>query len=506
MATNKSNRWFLGIDLGTGSCKTVVIDEKAKILGFGNSEYSGKTMHDKWQEQDPDAVLHGMIESVRLALAKAKNIKGNCAGLSLGGALHSLIALDRSGKPLTGIITWADDRAAEHAKKMRETPHAYNLYQETGCPVHSMYPVYKILWLKKKQPHLFKKTARFISAKEYVFARLTGEYVIDCCLAAGTGLLNTRSLQWNERSLEIAGIKSSQLSSLCYPEQVFYGINKRLARAMGISIDTPVVLGSADAVNSSLGAGALFPWQATCMIGTSGALRVIYSQPILDKKSRTWCYAIDKNHWLVGGAINNGGVALAWLESIINHTSIEKLIALAGKVKLGADGVICLPFFAGERSPNWNLNARASLFGLTLNHRIEHLSRAILEGIAYRLKSVHDVLAETIPDIRMIHASGGFTHSRLWLQIVTSILNRELAVPEWGETSCFGAALWALFGGNIFSHTEEMKKLIRLSKIYKPIEKQTEVYERLYRIYTALYDALSPMFDDIASFSIKKTL
>ncbi|MCX7966412.1 MAG: gluconokinase [Syntrophorhabdaceae bacterium] len=503
MAVHKKVPWFLGIDLGTGSCKTVVIDEKANILGFGASEYAGETMHMRWQEQDPEAVLRSMVQSVREALSSAGNLKGKCSGISLTGALHSLMALDRAGKPLTGIITWADDRSKEYAKAIRKTDDAYNLYYETGCPTHPMYPLYKILWLKKEQPELFKKTARFVSAKEYVFSKLTNEFVIDYCLASGTGLLNTHSLQWNERSLEITGIVTTQLSTLCSPETVFYGIDKNLADEMGVSFDTPIVLGSSDAVNSSIGAGAIKPSQVTCMVGTSGALRVIYPQPVLDKKSRTWCYAVDKNHWIVGGAINNGGIALAWLESIVKNTSIEDLISLAERVSPGADGLICLPFFAGERSPNWNLNARASFFGLTLNHRIEHLSRAVLEGIAYRLRSIHDVLLETIPDIKVIHASGGFTRSPIWLQIVSDVLNRKLIVPAWGETSCLGAALWALFKENIFSHSEEIQKLVKLSNFYMPFKKRAKIYDQLFKIYTNLYDALTPMFDDIASFSMR---
>jgi len=510
MTRKKCDRWFLGIDLGTGSCKAVAINERLEVLGFGASDYTASTLHEKWQEQDPRSVLNGMIDTVRETLKNAGNLPGNCAGISIGGALHSLIALDSSGNPLTGVMTWADGRAIRQAGTLRNTPYARDLYRQTGCPVYGMYPLYKVLWLREKQPEIFKKTARFLSAKEYVFAQLTGHYVVDYCLAAGSGFLNTHHLTWNDQSLELAGISTQQLSSLCDPGKVFHGLNKEIAVRMGISPHTPLVLGSADAANSSLGAGGTFPWQATCMIGTSGALRTISSTPVIDAHSRSWCYAIDHEHWLVGGAINNGGIALSWLQDVLHHSfpdlphamqkSFDNLVALASQTEIGAGGVICLPFFTGERSPNWNLNARAVFFGLALHHRVEHLARAVMEGVAFRLKTVYDVLAEIKGDVRQMRASGGFTHSDAWLQIITNTLNRELLVPVWGETSCLGAAFWAMMGIDKHPSLNEIGNMVPIGKVYVPDRDAADAYERLYRLYTDLYKALNPFFERIVAF------
>ena len=169
------------------------------------------------------------------------------------------------------------------------------------------------------------------------------------------------------------------------------------------------------------------------MVGTSGAFRVISPRPILDEKARSWCYAIDEGHWLVGGAINNGGVALSWLRDCLNQAfsllspepllSFEDVIALAGSAKAGAGGVICLPFFAGERSPNWNLNARALFFGMTLEHGVRHLARALLEGIAFRFRNLKEVLIDVGVDVRQIIASGGF---------------HEIALVAAGDGRCLG--------------------------------------------------------------------
>jgi gluconokinase len=500
--------WFLGIDLGTGSCKSVVIDGNADILGFGVGEYAGSDAHDRWQEQNPRVLLQAAIASVRNALAGAGVAADKCAGISVGGALHSLLALDRHGEPLTGVITWADGRAVDQAEAVRRQPLAARLYEHTGCPSHGMYPLYKIMWLCENRPEVFRNAWRYVTAKEYVFARLTGEYLLDYCLAAGSGLLNTHSLTWETLCLDAAGIRQDQLAAPGSPLTVHNGLDPDAARQMGIRRDVPVVLGSSDAANSNLGAGAVLPWQATCMVGTSGALRVLCPQPILDRQARSWCYVVDQAHWLVGGAINNGGVALSWLRDCLNQVfsdsaaahslSFEDVLALASQSPAGSGGIICLPFFAGERSPYWNLNARAAFFGMGLTHGAAHLSRALVEGIAFRFKSLSDVLAEVGVEVKQIIASGGFTRSDFWLQVVTDVLNREMVVPPWGETSCLGAAYWAMLGTGWAQSLESLEDFMKAGRTCLPRKENAVLYQRIYPLYLKLYRAVSGNFEDIA--------
>ena len=506
------NPWFLGIDLGTGSCKSVVTDEKAQILGFGAGDYAGSTAQQKWNEQDPKSILAGMVRSVQIAVELAGVKASDCQALSMGGALHTLLALDRSGKPLTGVFTWADGRGSRQAQATRQALQAAELYQHSGCPAHGIYPLYKILWLRQEKPEVYALAARYITAKEYVFEQITGQQVVDYSLASGSGLLNIHTLDWDALSLDLAGIKPDQLSQTASPLTTFRGINPGLAGALGIPVDTLVVLGSSDAANSTLGAGATHPWQATCMVGTSGAFRTIAPRPILDPAARTWCYALDETHWLVGGAINNGGIALSWLKDVVNQASpqassqspaktelsFDDLIDLAGQAGVGAGGLVCLPFFAGERSPNWNMNARGILFGLTLQHDIRHISRSLLEGVAYRLRSLSEILSELSGDIREVRASGGFSHSGLWSQIIASAIGRNLLVPAWGETSSLGAAFWAMQAAGALPLFEKAGELVAIGDQYRPQPEQVAVYDRLYRIYTGLYASSMDAFDQIA--------
>lgn len=508
MTPMRNSPWFLGIDLGTGSCKSVVVGERGQVLGFAAGEYSGTATQERWQEQAPRGLWHAAVVSVRDAVTRAEVDPRACGGLSIGGALHSVLALDRHGEPLTGVITWADGRAAEQAEAVRRKPLAEHLYQRTGCPAHGMYPLYKIIWLAEKNPEVFGAAWRYVTAKEYVFARLTGEYMVDYCVAAGSGLLNTHLLAWEPLCLETAGIRSDQLSDPCSPLTVVRGLDPDAARQMGLAADVPVILGSADAANSNLGAGAVQPWQATCMVGTSGAFRVIHQQAVIDPQGRTWCYVVDEGHWLVGGAINNGGVALSWLRDFLNQAlvgrscrsplSFEDLLDLASRAPAGAGGIICLPFFAGERSPNWNLNARGAFFGLNLSHGAAHLCRALVEAIGLRFKNLSAILAEVGVDSRQVIASGGFTQSDFWLQVVTDALDCEMRVPEWGETSCLGAAFWALLGTGRVGRLESLGDFVPPGRTCRPGAADAAVYNRIYPLYLRLYQAVRESFDAVA--------
>ncbi len=500
----KSSSWFLGIDLGTGSCKTVAVDEDGTVLGFGVGEYSGAEAQDRWQEQDPRDLLKAAVASVRRAVERAGARPAGCGGMSIGGALHSVMAVDGHGAPLTGVITWADGRAVEQARTVADTLTGKNLYRETGCPAHGMYPLYKVMWLRENRPEVFQHARRYVSAKEYVGFRLTGTWQVDYSLAAGSGFLNTDTLQWSDLALNLAGIRKDQLSPLAAPVALLGKLQAEVAAQMGIPVNTPVAMGSSDAVNSSIGAGAVDPTQATLMVGTSGALRVVSPRPVLDPKARSWCYAIDERHWLVGGAINNGGVALSWLRDCLNQAhagqplTFEDVLALASRAPAGSRGLVCLPFFAGERSPNWNLNARAALFGMSLEHELRHVARALLEGIGFRFKSLLQVLSEIGLDVKQIVASGGFTKSEVWLQVMADVLGRDLNVTAWGETSALAAAFWAALAAGRAGSMEEIRKWVHHSYACRPVPENTAVYERVYTVYTKLYQAAAGSFDDIA--------
>lgn len=506
MGAERVESWYVGVDVGTGSCKCVLVDQGARLLGLGSHKYASQSSHGKWQEQDPESIFQAMIASVRAALEQAGELPGEAGGISIGSALHSLVALDENDRPLTGVITWADGRAVEQAQRIKSVPNSEALYQRTGCPVHGMYPLYKIIWLREQRPEVFAKAARFASVKEYILARLCGRQISDYNIAAGSGLLNATSLEWDDLALELAGVKPAQLPELADPRQVLGKLKAEHADHMGLPAGTPLVLGASDAVNSSLGCGSVFPWRATCNIGTSGALRVIVEQPLLDEHARSWCYAVDSGHWLVGGAINNGGLVLSWLRKVINqatadsHIPYERFEQLAEGAEPGAGGLLFLPYLAGERSPNWNLDARGVFFGLSLEHDLRHMTRAVMEGVAFRMRSLNEMLLDLSGELREIRASGGFVESSLWVQILSSVLGRTIDLPAVEEPASLGSAFWAMMADGALGDYADIDRLIGIRRRVSPVEADLGTYDRLYVLYNQVYAALADSLTQIAAF------
>ena len=317
-------------------------------------------------------------------------------------------------------------------------------------------------------------------------------------------MLDTRNLVWDEISLKTAEVQPERLSKLESPQKIIGQVDARLAAEMRLRNNTPVILGGADAVNSRLGTGAVHSNQLTCMVGTSGAIRVIVNQPVFDPKERIWCYAIDSSHWLVGGAINNGGLALWWLQHAFSQgkkkpptdrLEFEDIIAWAEQIEPGAERVICLPFFTNERSPNWNPNARSVFFGLTLQHDQRHMARAVLEGVGFRLRSVFDILNEVVGEPAEIRASGGFIQSKLWVQVIADIFNRIILIPVQKETSSVGATFWALLGTKVIDRIESLSSYVDILITIQPDRKANLIYENRFMIYKELYDSLRVLFN-----------
>ncbi len=506
MNATQMDAWSLGLDLGTGSCKAVIVDAALQPRALGSSDYAlgaVDLLHTGgFEEQDADELFTGLAAACRQAVSAARRdhpdlMKKPCAGLSVGGTLHSILGLDVRGRPLTGVYTWADARAAQQAAEIKQDSASRGLYLRTGCPVHAMYPLYKILWLRQTHPDVFGRAAHFVSAKEYVLHKLTGQYRLDYAIAAGTGMLNVRTLTWDSQALALSGLSSDQLSPLGDAEDSLPGLLPEAARALDLPEGTPVVLGASDAANSNLGAGAVSAETAVLMIGTSGALRFFSLEPLLDEHARTWCYRVDGRRYLVGGAINNGGLALTWLRDLFLQAapgaggpSFDDLLQLAQQSPPGADGVLCLPLFAGERSPGWNPQARGAFTGLSLRHGPAHITRALIEGIAFRFRTLDEALRESGARFHSLRASGGFTRSAFWLQLNADVLGQVLEIPESGETSATGAAIWPLVAAGLVESLDAAARLIPAVRTIAPDPQAAAIYSPVYQQYKALYDQL----------------
>lgn len=494
-----SQQFVIGIDIGTSSTKSVLFNTQGQALYKHLVEYPLYSPTSLVAEQNPNEVLLAVLNTVKQVIKESQISPNQILSLTFSAAMHSLIAIDPRGNLLTNSMTWADARSGMVARELRQIPNIHQLYHRTGTILHTMSPLVKLVWLRQTYPEIFHQTAKFISIKEYVFYRLFHRFVIDYAIASATGLLNIATLAWDVEALNLAGIQATQLSEIVPTTHVLQPVYPELAEAMGILPDTPVVIGASDGVLSNLGLGAIYPGSIAVTIGTSSAVRTITNQPVTDPQQRLFCYAFTEQHWLVGGASNNGGIVLRWLRDQLEIADqYEALLTLAATVPPGSAGLIFHPYLLGERSTLWTPDARGSFFGLTINHTKAHLVRAVLEGILFNLLLSLQALQDTSGPIRQIRASGGLSVSPLCRQMMADIFDREIIVPTQHESSCLGAAILGLYVFQILDSLESSSQLIQETYSHQPLSQNVTIYQQIMPIYQQLLEQFLAHYQSIA--------
>jgi len=502
--------YFLGIDIGTTGCRAIIFDEKGSIAGAASEEYPILRPKPGWAEQDPKQIYEVVCNVIKKSVTSSKINSNKIAGIGLSSVFHSLICLDGRGEPISNSIIWADTRSVKQAEYLKAYGE-FDIYRRTGCRVHPMYPLAKILWFKQENPEVYRKTAKFVSIKEYIIYKWFSEFIIDKSVASGTGIFNIHSLDWDDECIDMIGISRDKLSELVPVTHIIGKLKGEIARELGIVEGIPVVIGAADGAFSMLGSGAYRKGQMAVMIATSGGVRVTSEKPIIDEKGRTWCYVLADGKWMVGGAINNAGLVYRWFRDAFGSEEVRRaeemgidpyeiLNEYAGRVNPGSDGLIFLPFLTGERSPFWNPNARGVIFGLGPHHGKAHFARAIMEGVAYRMKSVFQAIREIAGEPEEIRITGGGTRSSLWCQILSDVFNRPLKLPKVHEATCLGAAVMAMQGLGYVDSLDIVEEMISIEKEFNPDENTALIYSRVYDLYMNIYWALKPYFDEISAF------
>jgi gluconokinase len=363
-----------------------------------------------------------------------------------------------------------------------------------------MAPLPKLVWFAEHEPETFAAARRWVGIKELVVARLTGVWAIDHSMASGTGLLNLEALDWDREALAVAGIGAECLASLVATTQRLT-LSADAASVLGLQAGLPVVIGAGDGPLANLGVGAVRPGVAACSIGTSGALRLMVERPAVDPQRRVFCYALTPGRWVVGGAINNGGVVLQWagaaLAPDLGAHAEEALVALAAEAPPGSDGLIMLPYLLSERAPHWSSLARGAYVGLTHQHGRAHLVRAALEGVCQQLALVLASMRDAGNEVREVRATGGFARSALWRQILADALGMPVGFPRGHEGSAFGAALLGMEALELVESIELAAELVAIDEVIEPDPAAATTYADLLPTFAGLYDALGPAFEEL---------
>lgn len=510
---------IIGIDIGTTSTKSVVFRKDGSVVSSFSVEYPLLQDQPTWAEQEPDVIVQAIADSVRGAVSSSGMSSGDIAGVGISSAMHSVIAVDGSGRALTRSITWADGRSEEQARVIREQHDGKGIYRRTGTPIHPMSPFPKLLWLRENLPELWAAASKFVSIKEYFLYALFGEWVVDHSVASATGLMALDTKQWDEQALKLAGIEADRLSVLKPGTYRLQGMHARYAEQMGLEVDTPFFLGASDGALANIGVGAIGPGEMAVTIGTSAAVRMMVDKPLTDEKQRTFCYNVAGSSYIVGGATNNGAIVLQWMRNSLFggiaergvqvdvpvdiRDNTEDLLAAAAGVSPGAGGLLFLPYLSGERAPIWNAQARGTFFGAHLGHRQEHFIRAGLEGVMLAVLSVVEALKDLAGPAREVRASGGFAKSPLWRQMLADMLDQEVQIPRVTEASALGAAVIALQGLGELGDWSQLKEWISIDERLEPNKQNAVVYRELFGLYEGLSGQLTEHFTAITQFQQK---
>lgn len=489
-----TKKLVLALDIGTTSAKAVVFEKNGKLVAEAERMITSHYPELEWVEQDPIEIELASRGAIRDVMIKGNIAPEYLSAMGISAAMHSLICVDENFNPLSNAIIWADGRSLEQARELRATV-GDEVYANTGLPNHPMSPLSKLLWMRETDFEPYKKATYIMSAKEYVIQKWFGVRKIDYAMASATGMFNMRAFHWDAQALSLAGVRYDQLSEIVPPTEILIGLNESIAEEMGIPVDLPIAIGSADGQLANLGSGAIAPGEVAISAGTSGAIRQMMKGFQVSEAQEVFCYAFTDELSIIGGPTNNGGIALQWLKELIEYNgSFEELTAEAEDVALGAEGLIFIPYINGERAPVWRQEAKGNFFGLSITHKKEHLVRAVLEGITYNLFHIGLALEKQAGETKRIYVNGGLARSPLWVQMLADVFGKDVYLAESHHSAAWGAAWTALYAVGQVDSLEDIKQNIPIEAIIKPNMDNHEAYKKNFEKYAGLAKDLLKYF------------
>jgi xylulokinase len=483
---------ILGIDVGTGGTRAVLIDRAGRLLASFASEHAPiQSDHIGWAEQAPEDWWRATREAIAGAMAASELTGAEIEAVGLTGQMHGCVMLDADGMVLRPALIWADQRTQPQCDWLTEKIGFERLIELTCNPALPNFTLTKLLWVREHQPEIFRKIAHVLCPKDYVRYRLTGEFAMDMQEASGTLLLDVADRRWSAEVAEIAGIPMAWLPRLFEGPEICARINAAGAAATGLATGTPVAAGAGDQGAGAVGMGILSPGSVSATIGTSGVVFAATDAPIKDRLGRlhTFCHAAP-GRWHVMGVTNGAGLSLRYFrDTFAPASSYEELTALAAEVPAGCDGLMWAPYLFGERTPHLDPQARAAFVGITASHTRGYFIRAVLEGVAFSLKDTFTLFHELGVPVNAIRLGGGGARGPLWRQIQADVYGHPVELLEAEEGGAFGAALLAGTGIGAWASVEAAcAATVRVSTTIAP--KYAAVMDETYGRYRRIYPAL----------------
>jgi xylulokinase len=494
---------FLGIDVSTTGSKALLINQEGDVVSSATTGHALSTPRPLWSEQEPKDWWEAVIKSVRQALAQA-NVSGeSVSAIGLTGQMHGLVLLDENRETLRPAILWNDQRCAQECDEIRAIVGRQRLIQITGNEALTGFTAPKIVWVKNHEPEIFARARHVLLPKDYIRLKLTGRLAMDKADGSGTMLFDLKSRDWSLDILSALGIPAEWMPRTFEGTQVTGEVNSQAAEATGLSAGTPVVAGGGDQAAGAVGVGAVRSGIVGLTLGTSGVVFASTESSLVEPEGRlhAFCHAIPDRWHLMGVMLSAAGSLQWYKDTLAPDTSFDELMAEAAETPAGSEGLIFLPYLSGERTPHPDPLARGAWVGLTLRHKRGHLTRAVLEGVAFGLKDSFALIQGAgLGTIEQVRVSGGGAKSRLWRQILADVLGVELVTVNTTEGAAYGAAILAGLGSNAWPDAETAcANLIKIVERVSPDEKRKALYLSLHEQYGMLYPALKPSFDSLAA-------
>jgi xylulokinase len=495
--------YFLGIDTSTTSSKALLIDERGEVMAVSSSPHTLQTPKPLWSEQDPREWWQAVTASIRSVLEKA-GLGGEAIGaVGLTGQMHGLVLLDEAGDVLRPAILWNDQRTQSQCDEIHARIGRERFIQITGNVALTGFTAPKILWVRENEPEVFALGRHVLLPKDYIRYRLTGEYVMDKADGAGTVLFDLKSRDWSEEVLAALEIPRAWMPKTFEGPECTGFVTEEAAALTGLKAGTPVMAGGGDQAAQAVGVGAVEPGIVGLTVGTSGVVFATTPSALIEPEGRlhAFCHAVP-GMWHFMGVMLSAAGSLQWYrDTLAKEMSFDDLLKEAEAVPPGSDGLQFLPYLTGERTPHPDPLARGAFIGLTVRHSRAHMTRALLEGVAFGLKDSFTLIKNAgLGSITQVRASGGGTKGALWRQIMASVLEAELVTVNTTEGAAYGAALLAGVGAGAWSDVPSAcEACIKITGSTQPEALHMEAYRSAYSIYRDLYPALKPMFVRLGS-------
>lgn len=504
--------YFLGIDLGTTGARAIVVDgEDGRVVAGATSEYPLDAPRPLWAEQNPEDWWNGTVSAVQGAMQAARQELGSAfevASIGLSGQMHGVVLLDESGAVTGPSLIWADGRTQAECDYITQTVGAEHLIELTANPALVGFSAPKLLWIRQHRPDQWNRARKFLLPKDFIRYRLTGEYASEVSDASGTLLFDVANRRWSDEMLRLLELDPGLLPAVYESPEISGRIQATAAGQLGLKAGTPVVGGGGDQAAGAVGNGIVRPGLVSSTIGSSGVVFAYAEVPARDTGGRvhTFCHAVPEA-WHVMGVTQGAGLSLRWFrDEVAGPLEIEAAQAAgrdiyavmtesAATAPAGSEGLIFLPYLMGERTPILDPQARGVWFGLTAAHHRAHLTRSVLEGVAYSLKDSLEILVEMGVSVAEIRASGGGGKSSLWRQIQADTFDREVVTVNASEGPAYGAALLAGVGAGHWPSVEAAcDATIKVTSSTSPDSQAAAVYAKYYPVYNELYTRLKTLY------------